>query len=419
MAAERNKVLARLSALGKGTLVFLAVLLSVLPVLFVNNAVAWIPSLAVVLLLLLDAVYLAVVGRSLEFDEGNLGSTCVRGSSAGLTVRFSNKSLLPLPRLEVTLYITDLFGGYASERVATTVLLPKETRDFAFDARFRHLGTYYAGVSRVVIHDLIGLWSRTVENGRRHRVDVSPRLFDMARMELSEESLRESLKRFKPVVDDNMDYTGVRDYAYGDPMKSVHWKLSSRMPGYELYTRIFEVYGNPGLDTIVDPFAPDYDEEDLMSIFDGLVESSLSLNEYARSSGMDIQLSYLGKDREPCSTHSIKAGLDSVVSGMMKVGRASEDPSPRDPIDLLLQEGRSNHGMKNMALATSRLDQDIVSALVELKLRRRNPILMLVVPKSLEGDARKEFLKPLRRLESSQIPCYVVESSEVATEVVS
>lgn len=87
------------------------------------------------------------------------------------------------------------------------------------------------------------------------------------------------------------------------------------------------------------------------------------------------------------------------------------------PIELLRAAGNSVHGCGNLAFCTSRLGEELLSTLVELKMRRRNPLLLLSVPSELEDKERKEFLKPLRRLEASRVTYYIVESNENGTEV--
>ena len=87
-------------------------------------------------------------------------------------------------------------------------------------------------------------------------------------------------------------------------------------------------------------------------------------------------------------------------------------------VRLLAREGSSPRGKGNVAFCTSRLDEEAISALIDIRNRRRHPLLLLVVPRSLEDDARKEFLAPLRTLDAAQVPYYLVESTEFATEVV-
>jgi hypothetical protein len=227
-------------------------------------------------------------------------------------------------------------------------------------------------------------------------------------MDLTNVSVQESRKAFQPIVTDDMDYAGVRAYVPGDPIKTIHWKLSSRDVSGDYYTRLFETFGNPGVSIIIDTTAPQYDAESLMQVFDGLMESALSLNEYARDCGIDSEIAYLDSYGESRKMRIVSiTESDALIEDVPRVRVGNSD----EGVELLRREGMSIHSQGNIAFCTAHVDDRIVSALLDIKLHDRNPLLFVVVPRALEGDARREFLRPLRRLDSAQIVYYVVSSA--------
>jgi len=407
---ERASGSKRVRRIPLGRIVGLAALLLVcaLPVVFVNHAIAYVPLITAVAAVVVSYIYLRILERSLEFSEDSLLESCERGSEIEFKVTFKNNSPLVFVRLEPHFYISDLFGGIDTTMPATMTLMPREERDFSFDAAFEHLGTYSAGVRKIVIGDLLGLFSRTIENGNRHEVKVLPRIFDVSRMDLTNVSVQESRKAFQPIVTDDMDYAGVRAYVPGDPIKTIHWKLSSRDVSGDYYTRLFETFGNPGVSIIIDTTAPQYDAESLMQVFDGLMESALSLNEYARDCGIDSEMAYLDSYGESRKMRIVSiTESDALIEDVPRVRVGNSD----EGVELLRREGMSIHSQGNIAFCTAHVDDRIVSALLDIKLHDRNPLLFVVVPRALEGDARREFLRPLRRLDSAQIVYYVVSSA--------
>lgn len=413
----------RLNMLGRVLFVAGVLFATIVPVLFVADVISYLPLVTVVLFALFDVVYLQVLGRTLAVDvDAGLSEgaslVCERGSEAGIVVRMRNTGVLVYPRIEVNFFITDLFGDYASELSHSTTLPPRAVRELPMDARFRHLGRYTAGVNRVVVYDLIGFLSKTIEGPLERSVSVMPRVIDLDAVPLSNASPNESAVASKPIVTDDMDYAGVREYRFGDPLKTVHWKLSSRVPGSGLYTRLFEVYGNPGLETIIDPVAPAYDAEKLMDAYDAVMEAALSVNLYAREQGMDAELAFIDRDGEPASTQiADMKRFDALVERAKRIEPASESTDPDAALRLLQQEANNSRGMANIAYCTARLTPEIVLALCTVRGKRRHPMLFLAVPRSLEGDERKEYLAPLRQLDDAKIPYYIVESTEQATEV--
>ena len=402
----------------RGVLLALALLVTVLPAVFVASPISYVPPLMIVVTVGLSFAYMLVLKRTLTFDEAGMATSCERGQKVEFVIDLNNASYFPHARLELYFYVSDLFGNYDALTPMKATLGAHEHRSFSFGAQFSHLGEYSAGISKVVVHDLLGLFSTELHNSERHYVSVLPRVFDIGNVDLSNVTTQESKNQFKPIASDDMDYAGVREYQLGDPMKTVHWNLSARTPG-TLYTRLFEVFANPGLDIIVDPYAPPYESGSLMSVFDGLVESAVSADRYARDMGVESGLTYITREDEPASMHlsSAESSLE-LVQRMQKVVR--EDTPEVDStqvLQLLRQASHSVHGHGNIALCTSRLDQQAVSTLVEAKMRRRNPLLFLSVPTGLSDEERKAFLAPLRRLDAAGVVYYVVEAKDFGTEV--
>lgn len=418
LASQESKA-TRWRKIGKRLLLVLAFVLTVLPALFVASPISYAPPIAYVLLVGISWLYMQALACGFSFDEDSMAATCVRGEKITFKIGLKNATFLAHPRLDLTYYVADLFGGYDSVTTMTTTLAPKESCEFSFNATFAHLGTYSAGLSQVTVHDLLGLFTKTIVNEKRHYVNVTPRVFDVENVNLSEVTVQESKNQFRPIITDDMDYAGVREYQLGDPMKTVHWNLSSRNPNGDLYTRLFEVFANPSLAIFLDPYAPSYSKEGLMSVFDGIVESAVSVNELARTMGVDSSVTFLDRNEEPSTMYITSTDASGELIKSMKSVEVEEQAEgyTSQPIELLRAAGNSVHGCGNLAFCTSRLGEELLSTLVELKMRRRNPLLLLSVPSELEDKERKEFLKPLRRLEASRVTYYIVESNENGTEV--
>lgn len=395
--------------MGRVLFMVLALVVCCVPPVFINNVVGYLPLLMLVLGTLVSYVYLRVLVRSLEFSEASLLPSCERGSDVEFVIEFHNRSPLVFLRLEPTLYVSDLFGDVDLEFPTSLTLMPFERRNLKFAGGFDHIGTYNAGVSTVRVGDLFGLFSHTITNPNRHQVKVLPRVFDVSRVDLVNVSALESRKAFQPLSTDDMDYAGVRDYELGDPLKTIHWNLSARMPQGGYLTRLFETFTNPGVDIILDTSAPAYDHETLMFIFDAVVESALSVNEYAHEQGIDSSLRYFNRHGEETVTRILHtAEFEGLVADIPRINV----DGGRKALEVLQREGNSIHGQSNIAFCTCQLSEELVSCLVELKLHKRNPLLFLAVPRSLEGEALKEFLRPLRRLDAAEIVYYRMTGAE-------
>ena len=397
------------AVIGRVLIVLLALVACILPVLFVNNIIGYMPLLVLVFTILVSFIYLQILCRGFSYSEGALLPSCERGDDVDFVVQFKNATPLVAVRLEVELYINDLFGNADAVIPVTMPLMPHEDRDFSFAASFEHIGTYAAGIRKIKICDLIGLFSKTIVNENVHRVEVLPRLFDVSNVELTNVASLESNKAYKPLTSDDMDYAGVRTYMWGDPLKTIHWKLSSRIADGDYLTRLFETYTNPGLTVILDNSADEREPETLMFMFDCLVESALSINFYARKQGVDSEVMYMSRHGIKKRVHFVN--IDETSSLISDITRINID-SGAEAFDMLRKEAASIHGQDNVAFCTTHVNEQIINCLIDMRMRKRNPILFVAVDHTLDERERNEFLRPLQRLNSLGIVYYAISSAD-------
>lgn len=410
---EREKRRQRLSGRIKRNikLVILCIIvlgLTVIPPIFVNNAFGYLPVIVLGLLLVFSRIYVTILKRALVFEEKSDFSDCIRGTDNPFSISLKNRSPLVFSRMEVYFFVSDIFGGEDSTDTAVITLAPYEVRKFSFDIHFDHIGAYEAGLKKVTFSDLFGIFQITLDNEKRYQIRVAPKIFDVAKLHVSNSTFIESKHQLIPTSMDGSDYTGVREYVIGDPIKSIHWKLSARTEVY--MTRQYESYGNTGISIIMDFLSPAYDTESMMCVFDGIVETALSVEHYGRSRGMETELLYLNKSgrRKKYSSRG-KKDIFELISDLPKVSTAG---GKYTALNLLVEEGRAPYSQGNLAFCTSNITSALVRALMDIKLHRKNPILFCIVPDGLTSDERTKFLKPLRSLDYARIPYYVLGTAQ-------
>ena len=398
--------------IGKLLVILAVIAVSWVPAFVVNNVMGYAPGFFVTLGIAFSGLYLLALRRSFEYAEASRVNRCIRGENVDFVLRLHNKFVLLFPRVEVVFYQSDLFGGEDRVSSRDVILAPFATKDFTFQMRFDHLGVYSAGLRRVVLHDLLGLFSFTHENDNPQRIEVLPRGKQISNVTFSSESPTQSTSALKTVLDEGMDYSMVREYRWGDPIKSIHWKLSARLDYY--VTRVYESNADPGLTTVVDLHAQNADPSVLMQLYDAVVESALSLNEFAVQQGLDSALVYMDDagTRKRYEERLEEEGVRKLV-GLL---RADSSQFQGDACSLLREELNSPYSQSNIALCTSALDDALIEALLSIKMRHKNPILLLAIPEHLDKEERRELLAPLRRLDQAHVAyCAFTSVDDLAT----
>lgn len=392
-------------------ILFCAAALAVLivPAVFLNSLFGYLPVLFAVLLTGASYGYLMALKQALRYEELSDLSNCQRGTRIDFTVKLTNRFPLIFTRVKPSFYIADLFGEDDTITEEVITLAPFEERSFSFSVRFDHIGSYSAGLKSIQIFDLLGLFSCTIENQNDYQVNVKPKIFDVASLNISNSALTESESMIVPTVIDGSDYAGVREYVWGDPIKTIHWKLSARTQTY--MTKQFESYGTVGLSIILDFYSPAYDSETLMSIFDSVVETGLSIADYAKETGLEYELVYSSRHGEK---KTFSAGyitdLMELIGDMPKITVAEE--GEQKALRLLREEGNARYSHGNIAFCTANITEEMTNVLLELKNHKKNPILFALVPGSLREEERDKFLRPLRVLDNAKIPFYILSSAE-------
>ena len=389
--------------------------LCAVPAVYIESAVGWLPALSLIYMWLLSFLYGRYLARGIVFGEEAFSEGCIRGSDVEFFVSVKNISRLICTDVEVILHISDTLGAVASEEAVRCALSYGEERRIAFTVQFEHVGEYSVGIKRVRLRGLFGILSLVFENKEEHKITVAPRAHKLNRLAISDRSHTESLRAYTRSSIESVDYAGVREYAFGDPIKLIHWKLSSHSGGY--MTKLLESHGNNGITIIPGLHTPEYPDETLMGVYDAIMETCFSLCLYARESGLDADLVFIGRGGEkhvlaPSDTGDFAAAMRSMPPLYTKYDRTL------DAVELLCGT-ESAYLHSNIALCVAAVDNALVQRLLSLRRARKNPMLLFILPDLVYGEERRLALKPLSLLEGAGIPCFIISSADEIGKAVS
>ncbi len=373
--------------------------------------VGWAPVLMLACAIVFSFIYVQVLAHGLTFEENGSFHDCARGESLPFSISFSNSTILFAFKIEAVFFISDMFDTTTSRVPRTLSLSPRETVSLDFSTRFSHIGSYEVGLEKVVVSDFLGLFSKTLPHKRVHPVLVTPKLREIGGIDFSSDAETESTSAAKSVIADSMNYAYVRDYVPGDPLKTIHWKLSSRNPQGAYYTRLFERYTMPGVAVVLDFTAPKgADEAAFPQLFDTIVESGLSIARYARRRGFTTRITFRDRDGQM----QVLAGqeqddLCALVEQMpaLRAG-ASEGETAAD---IVRSAASARDGENNIVVCSADTGAELVSAVLDARARRRFPLLVAAVPTELVDADLVRYTKPLRQLDAAEVPYMAIKDA--------
>ncbi len=382
-----------------------------LPAVFMNSVYGYIPVLFLISAMVISAISVLYMRKKMETSASADDVSCERGSNVDIALKLINKSLLFCPKASADLYISDLFGENDSVRRVNFTISGHEEVDFGFGMDMPHIGLYSVGLDHVDIYGFFGVMRLRVPVSCRFTAAVTPRIRPLDEFHVVDEVLSEASTDTRITVAGGTDYTGVREYALGDPMKQIHWKLSAHSREY--VTKLQESSRQQEFSVILD-FAAESgnDRETMMDINDCLIETALSIIDDISRHDASYTLLFCDRTNNIVRTTPPGRDTDMELIRSFSVITPSPDLLYPDGAQILQQESNVRNRSTNVVIVTSRLTDDLIQETLKVRRQKRMPELYFVVPASWSKREVKDASAPLRRLDSMEIPYHLITTDE-------
>ena len=387
------------------TLLLMALGVLALPARFTNSVFGYLPILLGVGTLACSGVFLLLARRGLAVTGTGRRIRAVRCDTAPVELRLVNRSPFVCPKVTAEVYISDYFDATDSAAKATFALDRRCSVDFGFDMSLEHVGVYTAGVRKLRLYGLLGLWSLSLPLSHKIKVTVLPKV-RQAEDHLADIHPTDSSLAQRFLENDGFDYTGAREYVHGDSLKNIHWKLSAHT--HTLMTRIREVGLQSDLSVILDTVTECKNPADMLSVNDALMEIAVSLCHLAAEQEINYRLLYTRWDGALAilvpRTQEDYAVLVESAALIRRNARGDDAES------MLRAEAELPGLTANVVVCTSRVTEGLLQALIQMKAQRRSPMLYYILsPESVRQD-RSEAAARVRMLDEHGIRYEVISS---------
>ena len=188
-----------------------------------------------VLLIVLIAAPLASLGM-LKISGKHISVTAEKEDPApdstnpNIRLRIVNSDVIPVSQIDAEVACTNLRTGEEETITISRPLRPKGKTEAVFAVSPDHAGRYRITAGSAKIYDPLKLWVREIRTEGSEYITVMPEIFDVdVHVTSSSLSMPES-DRYNEGKSGNDpgDVRSIREYVPGDPVKNIHWKLSSK-----------------------------------------------------------------------------------------------------------------------------------------------------------------------------------------------
>lgn len=140
-----------------------------------------------------------------------------------------NSSLLPLPYVEAIISVPSASGVKSVEKHIEFSILPKGKYVFSNSVVFKYRGKYIVGVGDIYVTDALGFYRIKKSINVYESIFVMPRKCCFDHVGVNSPSDLPSESNLIVNGNESSELNRIREYRYGDSLKRVHWKLSSKM----------------------------------------------------------------------------------------------------------------------------------------------------------------------------------------------
>ena len=270
---------------GRETIVYLAALvLSVLAFVLMGNTGAGIIAAMLILYAALAVVMTFAGGRALTVRLTAQGEQA-KGIPARAAMLLRNRSWFPVFRCDAVITAENLLTGVRSNTKLVCGILPKKSRVSEFTVGDACCGEMQLQLERLTVGDPLRILFREIPaKDVQTEILIRPEIAGTGiRTELLDQYDMESFRYAdNRVGSDTSETVSIREYADGDSMRSIHWKLSAktddllvREPGFPIDNRLMVIADK----RLSDPDKNDNSErQDRLTKITELTEAALAVS---------------------------------------------------------------------------------------------------------------------------------------------
>lgn len=173
-------------------------------------------------------LYALTARASLKVQLLSASAEVAKGQPYEYKLRLINESIIPYPFIDAALYLPQRDSVRCTLRTLKLAMSPRADYTVSNVVSFPFRGQYDIGVDCLYVYDFLRLLRVRVDISEIETVCVLPRRLDLelSRSGAVSDSARKTRKAQNSY--EKIEISDIREYRSGDPLKSIHWKLSSK-----------------------------------------------------------------------------------------------------------------------------------------------------------------------------------------------
>jgi uncharacterized protein (DUF58 family) len=330
-----------------------------------------------------------------------------KGKDATLVIQIHNDKPFIFPFIRIYYQLPNsVFTGELEEDVLS--ILPFQYGETRRDFHCAFRGSFTIGITSLEVMDMFGLFRFHINLSKRPyykplTLNIYPRIIHLQYLPLPQikhegmqnSQLQKSYETAMP--------SDIREYRYGDPLKRIHWKASSKLQ--DILILDHETTTQPHALLYMEAMPPEAPNSMIKhEIEDQLVETVTAISHYILNKWLPLRLTVYGEDRKELSgsnPHDFQAFYD-LLSEVNLV-------SPYTMENVMQIESQSFKQNGSLILVLHQLSYSLFN---QLCIFRQNSIFPMVFLVQHRDQENRDYPKMLEDLNNKGIPSFQIYSDE-------
>lgn len=333
-----------------------------------------------------------------------------KGEKAELKLQIHNDKPFIYPLIKVY-YRTPMSCLTGDAEVGYLSILPFRHGEISSSFMCSLRGTYPLGIVRIEVSDMFGLFRFHMDLTKKayHKLPVLtvyPRIIRLTNLPLPQIPLEGMQNTRLSKTDELSTVSDIRQYQYSDPMKKIHWKISSKLQ--ELYVMNYEMTVQPHTFLFVETTPNTIPGIAKYQMEDQIVETATALIHYILSRWLPLKLVVYSNER-----HDIPGKDPKDFQAFYEYLSGMAFDSPFAMADIMKIESPSFHRQGSIILVVKKLEFVLFNSLCILKQTGVYPMVFLVQHREYCDDDQLNMVEELRM---KDIPAFLIYTDQRVDE---
>lgn len=207
----------------------LLIILAVFYILYIDNLSFFLLMLGILFPVILFFITLHIRSK-LNAELSCIKLSENKNSDITIDVNIENKSIFPVSNACVTLEIMNVLDSIPEEMTAIIPIQPKNMQNMSFNVSSKYCGKLIVSLKKIKIYDYFNINSFTKKFECHKEIVIMPQTYPIQIFtdhSLDENTESELYSKIR-AGDDCSEVFNIRNYADGDKINRIHWKLSMK-----------------------------------------------------------------------------------------------------------------------------------------------------------------------------------------------